>query len=114
MKEKHNTDKIFHLLQMDGVSPITKRNIQETLLQEFRASHAPEDSPAPPQTKKPRAATSTASAAHNGSDMDMHFARCPLVAEDFVCCKTTHASTSSDDKESSITRDPDSISKALI
>jgi hypothetical protein len=35
MKEKHNTDKIFHCLQMDGVSPITKRNIQETRLQEF-------------------------------------------------------------------------------
>jgi hypothetical protein len=70
---------------------------------------------APPLTKKPRAATSTAhQAAHKGSNMDMHYAHHPLVAEDFVCCETTHASTSSDDKESSVTRDPDSISKALI
>jgi hypothetical protein len=114
MKEKHNTDKMFCLLQIDGVLPITKRNIQETLLQEFRSSRDPKDSPAPPPTKKPRAATSTAHAAHKGSHMDMHYARHPLVAEDFVCCETTHASTSSDDEESSITRDPDSISKALI
>jgi hypothetical protein len=35
MKEKHSTDKMFCLLQMDGVSPTTKKNIQNALLEEF-------------------------------------------------------------------------------
>jgi hypothetical protein len=35
MKLKHSMDKMFWLLQMDGVSLDTKKNIQNMLLQEF-------------------------------------------------------------------------------
>jgi hypothetical protein len=38
----------------------------------------------------------------------------PIVAEDYVCGTTVDSNNNSDNEESSVTKDPDSISKALI
>jgi hypothetical protein len=104
MNEKHSTNKMFRLLVMDGVSPNTKRNIQNALLQEFCPSST---APAPPPAKVEKMTTS-------GIDehCSMSHIHQPIVAEDYVCGTTVNSN--SNDDESSVTKDPDSISKSLL
>jgi hypothetical protein len=105
MKEKHSTDKMFRLLlAMDGVSPNTKRNIHNALLQEFCPSSTVV---APPPAKLQKTSTSGIDEHHSMSHI--HW---PIVAEDYVCGTTVDSN--SDDEESSVMKDPDSISKSLL
>jgi hypothetical protein len=52
MKEKHSTDKMFRLLAMEGVSPNTKKNIQDVLLSEFRSTTVVAPTPAGSKKQK--------------------------------------------------------------
>jgi hypothetical protein len=104
MREKHSTDKMFRLLAMDGVSPNTKRNIQNALLQEFCPCST---APAPPLAKVQK--TSTSGIDEHRSMSHIHP---PIAAEDYVCGMTVNSN--SDDDESSVTKDPDCISKSLL
>jgi hypothetical protein len=48
--------------------------------------------------------------------MDMHYSRCPIAAEDYVCVTTLASSLDDDDEERSMTKkDPaDSVSRNHI
>jgi hypothetical protein len=88
MKEKHSTAKMFRLLQMDGVSPNTKKNIHNALLEEFWTNTAASP-PAKWQKVVNSATILIANKEPEGPDMDMHYAQCSIVAEDYVIARTS-------------------------
>jgi hypothetical protein len=104
VRQKHSTDKMFCLLAMDGVSPNTKKNIQDALLQEFRTA----------QVSVPLAKRAKTTPLDGGIDKyrSMSHIHHLIVAEDYVCGTTVNSD--SNDKDSSVTKDPDSVLKLLL
>jgi hypothetical protein len=116
MKQKHCTDKMFRLLSMDGVSPNTKRSIQEALLNDFRSQHG-----VPAAAKKQKTTPAV------DQYRDTHHNHRPIVAEDYVCGTTVDSSDEDDDllptmqsvnpdddDETSHTKDPDGQSETIL
>jgi hypothetical protein len=114
MKEKHSTDKMFRLLAMDGVSPNTKKSIQEALLNDFRKEHGT-------ASKRQKTTTPDDVVHHVDEYRNMSHIHRPIVAEDFVCGTTVDSSQDDPcvddgdiDDKTSITKDPDAEAETIL
>jgi hypothetical protein len=106
LRKKHSTDKMFWLLEMESVSPNTKKSITNAILNDFRSCSSPVC-----KRQKSSVALVGLGAHHLATDSEDG----PVHFGDYVTiCSQTSSTTEEDNEDTSVMMDPDNTSKNLF